>query len=54
MPRRLTLGAPAVDPRGLSSEARALDYARGIARRDQATPIKPDRRFDPFLFPVQQ
>ena len=54
MPRRLTLGAPAVDPLSLSSEERALDYARGIARRDQATPIKPVKGFDPFLFPVQQ
>jgi hypothetical protein len=49
---RLTLGAPAKDPRKLNPRARALDYARGIARRDQDTPIEPDPTFDPFLFSI--
>lgn len=40
------------DPRKMSPVDRAQDFARGIARKDQKTPVVPSKNFNPFFFPL--
>ncbi len=40
------------DPRKMTPVERAQDFARGIARKDQKTPVAPSKSFNPFFFPL--